>query len=583
MTQKFTWQDAFCEGPDFFCSKEKGLTSAATVNSLPGLLEYLDLVHVKHCLIRPYFELKNYPVVESRELLPSFEADVYEHKELPGFSLVALNRPINFFQEIFQFDIIHHFLEEAESNEGVTCPLERTVLDRNNQSLVNRLPRALHQEYYETFQDRDVSDLEFYPSALPFLLQMDRAHVLATDSFGNFILSGVYASFPSDLDAEIKRFGLRMGKFQVGDNAMYERNRPFVYQFLMELYGFPIVSERRTSAALFARRLHKIGEDFLIRVCSQSDRCITTLHSSPNAKSYPRVEKIALVRVDKEQKEIIQKLKDGGYFLDQRNRVVIMRVKYRQHKFNPYNVRQDRALSVESQEVLHPLTGAPLRGLNIIKDTYNMFLRLNDIVRGEYRGSIVFKRNEVVVNTDTDEKRLKFLYAWLSKHQRRIISYSDEFFSKIAMVLDNYLLNAKNYDTFQEMYDLFQEVWAKYSYIQQARLVRHLEDIYQGRKKSTKHSRLDALKEAVALLHELKFEIVNYFDDLVSHVIYIGERILADNYLRKNYVEKKDTDLTPYGQNIKRQYRKLVALVDAFKDIRKAKRERQDLQMRKAG
>lgn len=582
MTQKFTWEQAFCNTPLFTSDAEKGRNAHLTINSLPALKDFLDLIHIKLCLIKPYYETKDYPLVESRELLPSFEADMFEFGQLPGFSLVALNRPINFFQEIFQFDILHDLLEDPEDYEGMACPLERTVLNHNNQTFINRLPRMSHQEYNAAFADKDISDLDHYVEALPFLLQMDRAHVLSTDNYGNFTLSGIYASFPSDLDAEIKRFGLRMGKFQVGDNTMYERNRVFVYQFLMELYGFPIVSERRTSAALFARRLHKIGEDFLVRVCSQSDRTITTLHSSPSAKNYPMVEKLALVRVDKDQKDIIERLREGGFFLDQRNRVVIMRVKYQQHKYNPYNVRQDRALSVESQEVVHPLTGSVFSGVNIIKDTYNMFLRLNDIVRGEYQGSIVYKRNEVVINTESDQKRLKFLYAWLSKHQRRIISYSDDFFANIAMVLDNYLLNSKNYDTFQEMYDLFQEVWSKYSYIQQARLVRKLEDVQQRRKKEQRYSRLEALQHTTAIMHELKFEIVNYFDELVSHVIHIGERILADSYLRKSYVDKKDTELTPYGQDIKRHYRKLVSLVDSFKDIRKVKKERTDGLMRNA-
>ena len=112
---------------------------------------------------------------------------------------------------------------------------------------------------------------------MPYLLAMDRAHVFATDVYGHYHLAGLFASFPSDMDGEIKRFGLRTGKFKIGDNEMYERNRTFVCQFLMELYGFPISSERRTSAALFSRRLHKLGERFLVRVLGQSDRTITTI------------------------------------------------------------------------------------------------------------------------------------------------------------------------------------------------------------------------------------------------------------------------------------------------------------------
>lgn len=583
MTPTFDWHDTFCEGQDYGCGTENGFSCSSTITSIQALKEYLDLVHVKFCLVKPYFELKNYPLVESRELLPSFETDLYEHKDLPGFSMVALNRPLNYFQEIFQFDIIHNLMEFPEDAGGPLCPLEHSVFSQNLQTVMNRLPRKEQESFSNRFTNKDISDLELYPKMLEYLKIMDRAHVLSTDTFGNFTLSGVYGSFPSDLDVEIKRFGLRLSKFRVGDNQLYERNRLFVYQYLMELYGFPIASERRTSAALFARRLHKLGEQFMIRVLSQSDRTITSMFSSPTAKHYPTVEKIALVRVEKEQSEIIAKLKKGGFFLDSRKNVVILRVKYRQHKYSPYNIRQDRALSVESQEVIHPLTGEVMENVNIIKDTYNMFLRLNDIVRGEYRWAIVFKRHEVVENTDSDEKRLKFLYAWLSKHQRRIISYSDEFYAKIATVLDNYLLDTKNYDSFQELHSLFQEVWTKYSYIQQARMVRALEDITQGRIKGKRLSRLDTLKQICALMHDLKFEIVNYFDELVSHIIHIGERVLSDSYLRCSYMEKKDSELTPYGLEIKRQYGKLVSLVDTFKDIRKARLERHSAQIRKAG
>ena len=84
-----------------------------------------------------------------------------------------------------------------------------------------------------------------------------------------------------------------MRKFQPNDSLSYERNREFVYQFLMELYGYPISSERRTSAAIFARRLHKMGERFLIKALGQSDRIITSLFSSEPGHAYPQVEKTA--------------------------------------------------------------------------------------------------------------------------------------------------------------------------------------------------------------------------------------------------------------------------------------------------
>ncbi len=400
---KITLKNAFSKGE--FVYREDGLLSEPVeLTSLTRLKRFLDVVHVKQCLLRPFFEQADYPLVESRELLPSFEADLWEYKQLPGFSIVAFERPVNYFQEVFQFDILHPVLDTASVADGASCPLESQVIARNVQAMQTRLPKAFQESFRQRFGRFDTSVLDYYPALMPFLLAMDRAQVFALDSFGHFHLGGVYASFPSDLDSEIKRFGMRIGKFEVGDNEMYERNRLFVYQYLMELYGFPIVSERRTSGALFARRLHKMGERFMIRVLGQSDRTITTMMGEGDSRPYPRVEKLALVRVDADQEEALRAIDEAGYFLDRERRVVILRVTYRQHKFNPDNVRQDRALSVESQEVIHPVTGQVLGDLNIIKDATNMFLRLNDITRGEYTGRIIYKRNEIVENTDTDEK-----------------------------------------------------------------------------------------------------------------------------------------------------------------------------------
>jgi len=550
-------------------------TFAAPINltSLIELKEFLDIVHTKFCLLKPFCENEDYPIVDNRELLPSFESDMWEYKNLPGFSLVAFDRQINYFSEIFQFDILHSLMDETATAEGKSCPLEQTVISQNVQAMQNRMPKKIQDTFKQRFMKYDVSVLDHYPQLLPFILEMDRAQVMALDSFGNYYLSGIYASFPSELDAEIKRFGMRAGKFSIGDNEKYERNRLFVYQYLMELYGFPIVSERRTSSALFARRLHKMGERFLIRVLGQSDRTLTTLYTPPKRKHYPLVEKIALVKVHDDQTEVIRRLEEGGFFVDEKKRIVILRVTYAQHKFNPDNVRQERALSVMMQEVIHPLTGRVIDDLNIIKDTTNMFLRLNDIVRGEHMGRITYKRNEIVENTDTDEKRLKFLYAWLSKHQRRIIGYSDEFFGNVVKVLDGYLLSPDNYEAFGNLNELYQEVWTRYSFIQQARKIKVLEDLRTREFKGERISYGTMLTEAATLLHGLKFEIVSYFDELVASVISIAESILNDRYLTRNYIEKRDDQLTPYGMEMKKQYRKLVSLLDEFKAIRKSRRE----------
>ena len=92
------------------------------------------------------------------------------------------------------------------------------------------------------------------------------------------------------------------------------------------------------------------------------------------------------MKLDPEQKDLIRACEEGGFFVDAEKRVVIIRISYKQHRYNADNVRQDRALSVERQELIHPLTGRVMPDVNVVKDTSTMILRLNDIVRGEYVG-----------------------------------------------------------------------------------------------------------------------------------------------------------------------------------------------------
>ncbi|GAB6035552.1 hypothetical protein JCM15519_01110 [Fundidesulfovibrio butyratiphilus] len=559
----FNWKKAFSRAPAAKASVTRGATSRPA--DLASLKAFLDLAHVKYALLGPYFETQDYPLVEPRELLPSFDVDLFEYKDLPGFSMVALERPLSYFQEVFQYDALHSPDESREEEEA------GKIQEASLQTLVSRIPKFAQEQLRQELSGKDITNLGHYTTLLPTLLHMERAHVLALNSRGCFNLVGVYCSFPSDLDTELKRFGLRMGKFSVGDDDLYERNRLFVYQFLMELHGFPIVSERRTSAALFARRLHRLGERFLVRVLGQSDRTITSLFTCPEAKFFPKVEKIALVSVREHFKDAVKTLSEGGYFIDPERRVVILRVIYQQHKYDPDNVRQDRALSVARQEVIHPITGESLTGVNVIKDSYTMFLRLNDIVRGEYHGRIVYKRHEIVEGSDTDEKRLKFLHSWLSKHQRRIISYSEDFYANVVKVLDNYLLSPDNYEKFAALRSLHQEVWAKYSYIQQARKVKILEDLQRRTFRGRKLNHLETLSTFTEILSDLKFEMVNYFDELVEKVLTIGERVLSDSYLRKKFVTQKDEELSAYGQSIKKNYGRLVSLLDEFRSIRKCR------------
>lgn len=570
-----TWDNYFTGSKSYHWTDKRFPVPRFKINNIFGLKKYLDVIHIRQCLVKPFLETKKYPLVEARELLPSFESDLYEYENLPGFSLVAFSRPIDYFNEIFQFDILHNLWEEIPGHKGDFSPLFEATQQNNISTFQSRLPKNLQEPFKESFLGKDVSELVNYPGVLEYILNMDRGHVLGMNARNDFYLAGIYASFPSDLDQELKRFGLRIKKFRSNDNLRYELNRSFVYQFLMELYGYPVVSERRTSAALFARRLFKTGEHFLIRALGQTDRTITTFYSTGENQYYPDLEKLALVRVETKKKDTIKFLRENNYFIDDHKKVVILRVKYRQHKYDPNNIREERALSVYRQEVIHPLTGEICSDLNIIKDTSYMTLKLNDIVKGEYSGRIKYKR-EIIENTETHEKRLKFLFSWLAKHQRRIIGYSDEFYADVTKVLDNFLLNPDNNEKFNDHYKLYQEVWNKYSYIRQARKIRILDDLMHKRYAGKRVNYLTMLDHTNKMLGDLKFELVNYFDEIVAKTISMVERISSDRYLVSTYIkDKKDDDLTPYGQEIRKHYGRMVSLLDELKSIRKIKMEKQ--------
>ncbi|QJB58497.1 hypothetical protein HFN16_15565 [Pseudodesulfovibrio sp. zrk46] len=571
------WKKAFSKAPDFEKYGKKN-SPATNVSTIEKLKKFLDFCHIKYCLLKPYFEVDDYPLVEARELLPSFEVDLYEYKALPGMSLVVFERQLNSFQEVFQYDALHALSEWEDMHDkgSEACGVEENVIATNIRTFQSRLPKRHHTDFLKEFDSSDITTMDNYGEMLEFLLELERAHVLALDPNGKFTLQGMYASLPSNLDSELKQFGLRIGKFKPGNSLMYECNRLFVYQFMMELHGFPIVSERRTSSAMFAIRLLRSGERFIVRVLGQSDRTITTMMTPPpdtpkRIKKYPRIEKIALVQVNENQKDTITLLKERGFLVDPKKRVVILRVIYQQHEYSPKNVREDRALSVLRQEVIHPITGEVIDSLNIIQNIQNMILQLNDIVRGEYRMPINYKRNEIIRNTDTPENRLKVLYTWLSKHMHRIVDYTDEYYSQLVRVLDGYLLAPEHYNVFNEHYSLHQEVWSRYGHIQQARKVRILEDLRYRKYKGEPVTYEKMLELMTEIMNELKFEIVNYFDKLVVKVLIIGNDVISDPYLLRKYVNIDQKKLSPYGRRIRQRYSQLVTLLDEFRSIRKSR------------
>lgn len=497
------------------------------------LKDYLEYIHIKQGLLAPYD--RSYPLVESRELLPSFEKNFAEYRDLPSFSLVVFNRPLSYQEEIFQFDLLHPW--EDGGKRAARENLER---------IVPHLDRDLRPTLKQRFTAKDLTNLAHFEELMKFLFHMDRAEVVAKDAQGDFRLFGVYASFPSDLDAEIKTLGRRIGKFKKLDNAVYEQERDFVYQFLMELYGFPIASERRTSAALFARKLSRLKEQYLIKVLGQSDRTITSL-SGFEQKKYPLVEKTALISLPKALADSSPHLKEQGFYVDRRRRVVILKVTYQQHKYNRFNVLEDRALSVIKQEIIHPYHGERDLSLNVLKDTKRFLKEIQDIVRGEHIGTISYRRHELLSSTKTHEDRLRFLSAWLVKNQRRLGTYTQESFEDAKKVLNSYLLNREYREAFAKHPDLHREVVQHLAYVSQAHLLQPLEKLVQRHGPHIGPTK--RLQEALAFLEAKKDELPCFYPDLFEKCVELWNQILSYPYFKEMAAQPKPPT-TPFRRGV---------------------------------
>jgi hypothetical protein len=488
------------------------------------LKDFLEYLHIRMGLLAPYDA--SYPLIEPRELLPSFDKNFSEYKHLPSFSMVVFNRALSYQEEIFQFDILH------PPAEGDGRPL-RENLDK----IVPHLDRDLRSGIKQQLGSRDITDLAYYPDLVKYLFHMDRAHVMARDGAGDFRLLGVYASFPSDLDTELKALGRTLGKFKRLDSATYEREREFVYQFLMELYGFPIASERRTSGALFARRLSRIKEQYLIKVLGASDRTITSL-SGFEQKRYPLVEKYALIPLSPGLAEAHPQIRKGGFYVDAKRRVVILKVTYQQHKYNRYNVLEDRALSIVRQEIIHPHHGGRETNLNILKDTNRTLKELTDIVRGEYSGSITYRRSELITSTKTHEERLKFLSAWLAKNQRRLGAYGQETFEAAKKLLNSYLSQRDHREVFTKNREMHREVVQRLAYLNQVQQLQPLEKLAQPGKRQPGLGPNRRLAMAVAFLEENQDQLPYLYPDLFQKCCNLLDQIWHYPYFKELQAEE---------------------------------------------
>jgi hypothetical protein len=528
---------------------DRCVTSPAVNPTLEDVLKIQEFLHIEAGLLAAYGP--DYPLVEPRELIPAFDTALIEYKNLPAFSMVVLDRPLSYQDECFQFDLL---LPEG-------TPSDPGRMAHNRQVMRERLPRNLIADFEQFMGRRAMTNFSRYTQLLPFLFMMDRGYVIAHDQTGRFHLAGVFASFPSDLDGEIKRFGRHIGKFIPGDNESYAANRRWVYRFLMEQLGFPICGERHTSAAIFSRRLLRRGERFLIKVLGNSDRTITTLTSLGARRGLPRVTKAALVAAQGLRKETETRLADEGYILDPKRKTVILRVHYAQHHYHPDNVLEDRALSVLKQEVIHPKTGQTLE-LDILGLSHDRLLALQDIVRGEFLGSIVYRGRERVEGTSDVKSRLKFLSAWLQKHRLILADYSPDHFERLLRLMSSFLDDPAVDEELARQPELRQEVVKMVAALRLNHRLRLLEKLVANRADASGR-KLHLAHVLIILVHVLTQEGEEMVDEhprSLRKLLRICRRQLEDRSLRRMLAAK--TTRTSYEREVVGEAKVLSGLVD---------------------
>jgi hypothetical protein len=529
----------------------KYLRSSPEELDFPTLITILDYLHISIGLLAAYN--RDYPLVEPRELIPSFDASLIEYKNLPAFSMVVLDRVISYQDEGFQFDLLR---DEKR-------PPDPSLVAFNRQKIRERLPRDQVSNMEASLGRKAITPLSRYPKVLPHLFKMDRGHVMARNSDGQFHLCGVFASFPSDLDQEIKRFGKQIRKFEPGNNELYAANRGFVYQFLMEQHGFPVCGERHTSAALFARRLMRRRDSFVVKVLGASDRTLTTFSPFKAAKRLPLVEKVALVEAGGCSDDNLRQLADKGFLVDPERNVVVLRVKYRQHAYHKENVLEERALSILSQEVVHPHTGETLE-LDILGMNQDRLLALNDIIRGEFEGSIIYERNEQVRGTRDLRSRMKFLTAWLDKHRHILADYSPDNFERIQKIVHSFFESPEMQDDFYRYESLVARVRKSLAELRVAHRLRLLENLVHHRADASGR-KLQHVHVLIILVHFLAQEgstLAENHPASLRKLLGLCNRQLDNAYVKRRYLTGEPG--TPMEREVLGEHRLLSRLVERY-------------------
>ena len=305
----------------------------------------------------------------------------------------------------------------------------------------------------------------------------------------------------------------------------------------------------------------------MVKVLGHSDRAITTLGSLGAKGGLPRVEKAALVSTGNCTKPGHRRLREGGYYVDPRRRVVLLRAQYIQHAYHPANVLEDRAMSLSGQEIIHPITGQALGGMDVLGMSQDRVLVLQDIVRGEYEGTIIYHGREQLTTTVDTADRLKFLIAWLNKHHNILAEYSSDHFERCLKVIYSYLEDPDGKAQRERHPELAREARQALRDLKWAHRLRLLEKLVKNRAdafgRQFKHVQI-----LIILTHVLGQEgedLAERHPRQMDKLLTICEGYLKNPYLRRRYLSSEPSNTVE--REVVGHYKLLANLVRRFREV----------------
>ncbi|CAO0823434.1 hypothetical protein DFAR_360009 [Desulfarculales bacterium] len=113
---------------------------------------------------------------------------------------------------------------------------------------------------------------------------------------------------------------------------------------------------------------------------------------------------------------------------------------------------------------------------------HDRLLVFNDIVRGEFHGSIVYRGRERVEGRGDIKSRLKCLAAWLSKHRLIVAEYSPDHFERVMRILSSFFLDdPPQEEKLTRSLELRREVVKALADVRMSHRLRLLEKLVQNR------------------------------------------------------------------------------------------------------